>query len=120
MSPIGLTCLFLAALGSHLLAEPSIHHHARSALDSRGGTAIQSNDSQAESGPVARFAFDGTVENSTSTPIDGVIGGLVSYVEGLEGQALSLGSDDLPAFVTIDRASLPLDTGHDFSVQVHR
>lgn len=117
MSPMRLTGLFLIAVGSHLLAGTSFPLHARLALDLQEVTGSQAIDSLSGSGPVAQFPFDGTISNTTDTPVRGMAGGEVSFVKGLVGQALSLSSEDPLAFLTLDRANLPFGTSHDFSVQ---
>ena len=67
--------------------------------------------------PIAWFEFDENADNSAGTSVTGTIGGTVSFVEGLEGQALSLTSDNPAALLTLDGASLPFDRSEDFSVQ---
>ena len=83
----------------------------------QGVTANQALDSQSLSGPLAQFAFDGTITNATDTSVDGVIGGTIVFVEGLDGQALSLRSNDPLGFLTLDSENLPFDGSNDFSVQ---
>jgi len=117
MSPMRLTGLLLIAVVFHLLAGGSIPLHARLALDLQEVTGGQAIDPQSGSGPVARFAFDGTIDNATTTSVNGMIGGKLSFVEGLDGQALSVRPDDPLAFLTFDRANLPFGSSHDFSVQ---
>jgi exonuclease III len=84
-----------------------------------GGTMQDSERAQRPggSGPVARFGFDGNVDNAAGTTVDGVIGGTLSFVEGLDGQALSLTSVDSPAPLALDNENLPFDRSEDFSVQ---
>ena len=67
--------------------------------------------------PVARFEFDGNTDNATGTSVNGTIGGTVSFVEGLDGQALSLTSGDPSALMTLGGENLPFDRSEDFSVQ---
>jgi len=112
-----LTGLFLIAGSFHLLAGTSFPLHARLALDPHEVTANQAIDSQSGSRPVAQFAFDGTIDNATGTSVMGMVGGTVSFEAGLDGQALSLGSDDPLVFLTLDREDLPFNSNHDFSVQ---
>ena len=112
-----LTGLFLIAGGFHLLAGTSLPLQAGLALDPREVKANQASDSQSESGPIARFAFDGTIDNSAGTSVMGMSGGTVSFEEGLDGQAVSLGPDDPLAFLTLDSEGLPVNRSHDFSVQ---
>jgi exonuclease III len=73
--------------------------------------------SESRPGPVARFAFDATIDNATETPVTGMAGGSLTFVEGLDGQALSLGSVDSQASLTLDGVNLPLGRDQDFSVQ---
>jgi endonuclease/exonuclease/phosphatase family metal-dependent hydrolase len=74
-------------------------------------------DPQSRSGPIARFSFDGTIENTSGTSIRGVIGGEPSFVEGLAGQAVSFGSGSPSAYLTFDPGDLPFERTRDFSVQ---
>ena len=75
-------------------------------------TTSQSTRSQPRSAPVALFSFDGTWD----AVADASEGGEPSFVDGLDGQALSLRSDG-SSFLTIDPDNLPLDNARDFSVQ---
>jgi len=74
-------------------------------------------DLQSRSGPIARFAFDGTIENASDTFLGAVIGGEPSFVEGLEGQALSFGPDSPSVSLTFESGNLPFGHTRDFSVQ---
>jgi len=112
-----LTSSFLIACGFHLLAGSLVILQAGSVQGIREAPARQTTESQSGSRPVALFAFDGTVANGTGTSVEGTSGGNIHYVEGLEGQALSLGSGGPSAFLTLDRTNLPLGRNQDFSVQ---
>ena len=72
---------------------------------------------QSRSGPIARFTFDGIIENASDTSLRGVIGGEPSFVEGLDGQALSFGSGSPSVYLTFDPGDLPFAHNQDFSVQ---
>ncbi|MFC1530031.1 endonuclease/exonuclease/phosphatase family protein [Gemmatimonadota bacterium] len=74
-------------------------------------------DPQSRSGPIARFAFDGTIENTSGTSIRGMLGGEPSFAEGLDGQALSFGPGSPSAYLTFDPGNLPFARTRDFSVQ---
>lgn len=77
----------------------------------------QTIDSISGSEPVARFDFNGTVKNSEDPSRSGMISGELSFVDGLDEQALSLGHDDPSAYVSIAPDQLAFDSDHDFSVQ---
>ena len=81
------------------------------------GTLSPTTNAQSRSGPIARFAFDGNVGNSAETLLEGTLGGKPSFSEGLQGQALRLGPDDRAVSFSVASEALPLDTGHDSSVQ---
>ncbi len=117
MNPARRIGLLPIALGFHLLAGPSLPLHAGMAMGLQQVTEAQRTDARYGSGPVARFPFDGTIRNATATPVRGVAGEGVSFVSGLDGQALSLSSDTPPGSVTFDWATPPFDAHHDFSVQ---
>ncbi len=72
---------------------------------------------QTGAGPVARFGFDGTIDNAIGTSAAEMRGGPVSFIPGLDGSALSLGSENPAAFLTMDSENLPFDGERDFSVQ---
>jgi exonuclease III len=99
MSPMRLTGLFLIACVF------------------QGVTPNQALDAQSVSGPLAQFAFDGTIANATDASVDGLFGGTTVFVEGLDGQALSLRSNDPLGFLTLDGENLPFDRSHDLSVR---
>ncbi|MFC1544072.1 endonuclease/exonuclease/phosphatase family protein [Gemmatimonadota bacterium] len=79
--------------------------------------ANEATNPQLPPGPIARFAFDGTIENASDTPLGGVIGGELSFVAGLDGQALRFGPEDALAYLTFDPGNLPFERTRDFSVQ---
>ena len=83
----------------------------------RQATANQAADAQSRSGPFAWFAFDGTIESSADTPLRDLEGEAPSYVEGLDGHAVSLGPDDPSSFLTLASGLQPLESSQDFSVQ---
>ena len=74
-----------------------------------------SSYSQDGRAPVARFEFEGNIENAAGASRAGTVGG--TFVAGLEGQALSLTAGDSSALLTLDRDNLLFDRGEDFSVQ---
>ncbi len=76
-----------------------------------------SSYSQDGRAPVARFEFEGNIDNAAGTSVAGAVAGTVSFVAGLEGQALSLNTDDSSALLRLDRENLPFDRSKDFSVQ---
>ncbi len=94
-----LTGSFLVACGSLLLP----------------ATATPAQDTPAGSGPVARFTFDGTLDDGSDASVTGLVGGPAAYGEGLEGQALNV--DPGLGVLTLDRGDLGLDSRHDSSVQ---
>ncbi|MFT7076761.1 MAG: exonuclease III [Planctomycetota bacterium] len=67
--------------------------------------------------PVARFEFNGTLDNAAAPSVTGSTDGTAAFVRGLEGRALSLGAGDSATSLTIEGADLPFDPGNDFSVQ---
>ena len=91
------TGLFLILCSFHLLAGSSFSQDGRA--------------------PVARFEFEGNIDNAAGTSVAGAVAGTVSFVAGLEGQALSLNTDDSSALLRLDRENLPFDRSEDFSVQ---
>ena len=76
-----------------------------------------SSYSQDGRAPVARFEFEGNIDSAAGTSVAGAVAGTVSFVAGLEGQALSLNTDDSSALLRLDRENLPFDRSEDFSVQ---
>lgn len=69
------------------------------------------------SGPIAQFKFDGNINNATDIFVKGSISGNISFVNGLDGQSLSLNPNDQLAFLTLDSKNLSFDKSEDFSVQ---
>ncbi|MQY79043.1 MAG: hypothetical protein GH151_07595 [Bacteroidetes bacterium] len=69
------------------------------------------------SGPVAQFEFEGNINSVTGTSVKGIIDGKVSFVKGLDGQALSLRNNGPLVFLTLDSKNLQFDRRKDFSVQ---
>jgi len=69
------------------------------------------------SGPLANFEFNGNINNTTGISVKGILDGKVSFVKGLDGQALSLISNDPLVFLTLESKNLPFDKRKDFSVQ---
>ncbi|MFT6111066.1 MAG: hypothetical protein ACJA2W_003995, partial [Planctomycetota bacterium] len=67
--------------------------------------------------PVARFEFNGSLDNAAAPSVTGSTDGTAAFVRGLEGRALSLGAGDSATSLTIEGADLPFDPGNDFSVQ---
>jgi exonuclease III len=88
-----------------------------SSVEAQEISANQAGNSQSRPGPVALFAFDGSIDNATGTPLSGMIGGRLSFVDGLEGQALRLGPQDSLAYLTFGPGNLPFESTRDFSVQ---
>ena len=70
-----------------------------------------------DSGAVAQFEFDGNVDNAAGASVDEAIGGPGAFVEGINGQALSLTSGNSGASLTLDIEPRPFDRSEDFSVQ---
>ena len=79
--------------------------------------ANQSADDQSRPGPVALFGFDRTIESSTGTPARTVEPGTRSFVDGLDGEALSLGPENGSTFLTLPRDLASFDPDSDFSVR---
>jgi len=71
---------------------------------------------QAPGEPMARFEFNGSVENTADSQITGVEGGGVSFVEGLVGEAVRFGPDAPSASLTLASDVLPFGSDQDFSV----
>ncbi len=117
MNRMGLTGSLLVAGGFQLLVGSVLPLHAELSPDPQEVTARQSVASRFGSGPIARFGFDGTISNSVDNTFKGKFGGVPVFAEGLDGQALSLRSEDPSAFLTLDREGLPFASSHDFSVQ---
>jgi len=46
--------------------------------------------SYSQTGPVAQFRFDGNIDNAAGSSVSGSAVGSLSFVEGLDGQALSI------------------------------
>lgn len=65
--------------------------------------------------PVAKYNFEGNVNSILEPSANGQIHGDISYVKGLDGQALNIQSDN--AFNNISIQSFSLDGTKDFSIQ---
>ena len=76
-----------------------------------------SSSSQDGRAPVARFEFEGNIDHAAGASGAGAVVGTVSFVAGLEGQALSLTAGDSSELLTLDRENLLFDRSEDFSVQ---
>jgi len=72
---------------------------------------------QSRTAPIARFTFDGIVENASETLLRFEFGGEVSFVEGLDGQALRIGPENSSTLLKVDTGNLPFSETKDFSVQ---
>jgi exonuclease III len=72
---------------------------------------------QPQSGLVARFAFDGGLENSAGTGFEGIFAGERYFSEGLQDRGLKLEADDGPGFFSLPAEALPFHVDRDFSVQ---
>ena len=73
------------------------------------GSSFSQNTSSPD--PIARFEFDGSIDNSTDASVDAAADGTVSFVGGLDGEALSVspaGSSALlftqPCFISPESA----------------
>lgn len=66
--------------------------------------------------PVALFKFDGN-SNATLASVSGATSGKVSFAKGLDGKALSLGSEGPSCTLALESKQLPFDPGKDFSIQ---
>jgi endonuclease/exonuclease/phosphatase (EEP) superfamily protein YafD len=77
----------------------------------------QGAEAQSRPGPVAHFDFDGTIESSAAAPAPAVGAERLSFVGGVEGEALSLGPEDPTTFVTLPRDLGSFDIGNDFSIR---
>ena len=99
------TWTVVSLIGGLLLPGGSLYAQSRQAPSLRGIERI------------AHFTFDGNVDNMAGTSVSGSIRETASFVEGLEGLALSLTSGDTAATLTLQRANLPFDRIEDFSVQ---
>jgi len=78
---------------------------------------IKKNNSFNGSGPVAQFEFEGNFTSVTGNSTKGAIDGKVSFIKGLDGQALSLRSNGPLGFMSVDSESLRFDYRKDFTVQ---
>ena len=72
---------------------------------------------QSRTSPIARFSFNGNIENATEVPLRGMVRGRPSFVEGLEGEALALGAEPMLSSLTLASEQLLLSSSQDFSVQ---
>ncbi|KPK90418.1 hypothetical protein AMJ80_08405 [bacterium SM23_31] len=79
-------------------------------LSTAGNTQILSS-----AGPVAKFEFEENVKSITGTSVEGVIAGEVSFVEGLDGQALRIQPNN--GFNNVSLNKLLLNGTKDFSIQ---
>lgn len=69
---------------------------------------------QTGSAPIARFEFDGTAGSSVGTPVKAVESGPMSYGDGIDGEALTLGPG---GFLTLPTDLGNLGSGADFSLR---
>ena len=79
--------------------------------------AVQGADGQTRPGPVALFEFDGTVGSSAGAPIRAVGSAGLSFVGGIDGEALSLGPEDSTTFLTLPPDVGSFGSDDDFSVR---
>ena len=100
-----ISCFFLPIIGNAQFISPD---------DSQ---AISKQSFVGSTDPIAKYDFEGSINNAADTPVKGSIGGKVSFAKGLEGQALRLKPGDSLAFLTLDSKNLPFDRSEDFSVQ---
>jgi endonuclease/exonuclease/phosphatase family metal-dependent hydrolase len=77
----------------------------------------RARSAEGASEPIARFAFDGSADDDTGTHVGRWITGRSEYTKGLDGRALSLGSDGALAIRTSAGDELSLRSSEDFSVQ---
>ncbi|HIF24140.1 MAG TPA: hypothetical protein EYQ27_20090, partial [Gemmatimonadetes bacterium] len=106
-----ITLLMLASL------VPATAAHAPSDPVERQVAEPRTAEQQSRPGPVARFGFDGTIESSTATAAQVAASGRPSFVDGLDGEALSLGPESASTFVTLGPDLASFESGNDFSVQ---
>jgi len=83
----------------------------------RGSSPSQATASQTAPGPVVRLGFDGSLDSSSGASVTETDGRPFSYVEGIEGRALSVGPGDPARFLTLSAGVPPLGSGRDFSVR---
>ncbi len=67
--------------------------------------------------PLVLLQFEGDLNDLAGNSLQGAIPADVAFVEGIEGQALRLGSGQAPKGLKLDSSKLRMDRSHDFSVQ---
>lgn len=67
--------------------------------------------------PIAQFKFDGNLSSVDGDSIEGDTKEKVSFVDGIDEQALSLQSNELGGLVTIAKKNLTFDKSSNFSIQ---
>jgi len=101
--------LLMIAVGS----SPSAGSHLTAQTAPRSQTAASGQPT----GSLARFTFDRTTSDATGRFSAWNPSAPVEYVEGLDGQALSLRSDGEVTFLALTGGALPLSSADDFSIQ---
>ena len=101
-------CLFALTLAAGRSSDGS-----RLAAQAVAGSQASGNSAAS----LARFTFDGTTTDATGRFSARGSSAPIEYVEGLDGQALSLRSGRGAAYVALDSGDLPLASTDDFSVQ---
>ena len=77
----------------------------------------QGVEGQTRSGPVALFGFDGTAGSSVGARMEAVESSGHSFVDGLDGDALSFGPENPTTFLTLPPDLARFGSEDDFSVR---
>jgi exonuclease III len=107
--------LVAGSLGAPVWTSSTLH--AQLKADSRDVDANRAVGAQIDARPIAHFRFDGTIDNTASTPAMEVVTGSVAFTRGLEGMALSLGNSASTTSLSLGSEDLPFDVHRDLSVQ---
>ena len=110
-------CLLLLLTGTAGGLQASAPLGVRTVAAPQPVTGTQAVAATQEAGPLARFTFDGSTNDATGTFSAGQSRGRLAYVEGLDGQALSLRSSGTAAFQALASGNVALGSTDDFSVQ---
>lgn len=85
-----ISCFFIPMIGNAQILSQAV-------------PVIKQTQTSIGSGPVVQFEFEGNLNSVTGTSVKGVVGGKVSFVKSLDGQALSLVSNGPSGFVELQR-----------------
>ena len=79
--------------------------------------AVVSLAAQPARSDVARFAFDGSVDNRVAGRVGAMTGGANVFVDGVAGRALRIGPGSAEAALHLESRDLPLGKTDNFSIQ---